>query len=255
MPLKYKLNSKDEIPPEALAFYVEKDGAFVLDVDGAVEKAKLEEFRANNVSLMKERDELKLRFEGIDPDAVRKLADEKRKLEEAQQLKAGEIEKVVENRLKTARTEWDKQFSGVASERDTLRGTLSRIQIEDAAIAEATRRGLRSSALEDLKARAGKIFTLVDGVPRALEADGRTARVGKDGMTPLNIAAWVETLVSEAPHLFETNVGGGATGDGSGGVGNRSVRNPFRKETFNLTEQMRLEKTDPALAARLRAAA
>jgi hypothetical protein len=33
------------------------------------------------------------------------------------------------------------------------------------------------------------------------------------------------------------------------------VKNPFRKETWNVTEQMKLQKSDPALAARLRAAA
>jgi hypothetical protein len=33
------------------------------------------------------------------------------------------------------------------------------------------------------------------------------------------------------------------------------VKNPFRKETWNLTEQMKLQKSDPALAARLKAAA
>jgi hypothetical protein len=255
MPLKYKVKSQAEVPAELQAHYVERDGAWVLDAEGVVEKAKLDEFRATNVSLLKERDDLIQRFEGIDPDEVRKLTEEKRKLEEQQQLKAGEVEKVYENRLKTARTDWERQFNGVVAERDTLKTTLARLQIEDAAVADATRRGLRSSALEDLKARALKNFALVDGVPRALEADGRTARVGKDGVTPLGIADWVEALVSEAPHLFEANVGGGAAGDNSGGVANGSARNPFRKETWNLTEQMKLQKSNPQLAARLKAAA
>jgi hypothetical protein len=65
--------------------------------------------------------------------------------------------------------------------------------------------------------------------------------------------------VSEAPHLFEPNAGGGAAGAASGGgSGARphgSLRNPFRRESWNLTEQMRLQKTDPQLAARLKAAA
>ena len=61
--------------------------------------------------------------------------------------------------------------------------------------------------------------------------------------------------MAEAPHLFESNAGSGAAGNGSGGAGQRSVRNPFRKETWNVTEQMKLTKTDPALAARLQAAA
>lgn len=73
----------------------------------------------------------------------------------------------------------------------------------------------------------------------------------------MTLAEWVEALGSEAPHLFEANAGSGAAGSGSGGaaVGNRSVKNPFRKDTWNLTEQMKLEKTDPQLAARLKAAA
>ena len=40
-----------------------------------------------------------------------------------------------------------------------------------------------------------------------------------------------------------------------GSVEQRSVKNPFRKESWNLTEQMKLQKTDPQLAARLKAAA
>lgn len=70
MPLKYKCKTKDEIPAEHLPLYAEREGAWVLDVDGAVEKSKLDEFRNNNVALAKERDDLKKRYEGIDPDAV-----------------------------------------------------------------------------------------------------------------------------------------------------------------------------------------
>src|SRR5512139_345989 len=101
MALKLKFKSKDEVPAEQQALYVEREGEWVLDVDGgAVEKAKHDEFRSVNVALRKELEEQKRRFEGIDPDEVRKLAEEKRRLEEEQQLKAGEVEKVYENRFK-----------------------------------------------------------------------------------------------------------------------------------------------------------
>lgn len=255
MALKFKVKSKDEVPAELVNLYVERDGAWLLDVDGVVDKAKLEEFRATNVTLMKERDELKQRFEGIDPEEVRKLAEEKRKLEEAQQLKAGEVEKVVETRLRTVKGDLDKRLAGVNAERDALNARLTAIQIDQAVVTEATKRGLRASAIPDITSRARNTFRLVNGVPQALEADGQTARVGKDGLTPLSMAEWIDLQVSEAPHLFEPNAGGGAAGSGSGGAGNRSVKNPFRKETWNLTEQMKLQKTDPALAARLKAAA
>src|SRR4051812_45452128 len=130
MALKLKYKTKDEVPAELQSIYVERDGELMLDVDGVVDKARHDEFRAANVALKKELEDQKKRFEGIDPDEVRKLADEKRHLEETQQLKVGEVEKVLENRLKTAKTEWEKQFAAVASERDSLTTRLTAIQID-----------------------------------------------------------------------------------------------------------------------------
>ncbi len=248
MPLKFKYATKQEIPAEQQSFYVERDGAWLLDADGVVSQSKLDEFRQNNITLT---NQLK-KFEGIDPDAVRQLAEDKRKLEEAQQIKAGEVDKVVAARLKA---ELDKVHAPVLAERDALHGRLSAIQIDQAVVTEATKRGLRPTALTDITARARQTFKLVNGVPQAFEADGQTARTGKDGVSPMTLAEWVDALVSDAPHLFEANAGSGAAGSGPGGVGNRSVKNPFRKETFNLTEVMKIQKNDPALAARLQAAA
>jgi hypothetical protein len=257
MALKFKCKSKDEIPAGLEAHYVERDGTWVLDAEGATDKAKLEEFRATNITLMKERDDLKKRFDGIDPDEVRRLSEEKQRLEEAQQLKAGETERVIEARVKAARGEADKQVVALTAERDSLNGRLVTIQIDQGVVATATKRGLKPTAIPDITSRARSVFRLVGGVPTAFEADGQTVRVGKDGASAMNLEEWIETQVSEAPHLFESNAGSGAAGNGSGGVGggNRAVKNPFRKESWNLTAQMQLQKTDPQLAARLKAAA
>ena len=54
MPLKFKAKSKDEIPAEHQALYVERDGVWVLDVEGAADKAKLDEFRNTNVALLRQ---------------------------------------------------------------------------------------------------------------------------------------------------------------------------------------------------------
>jgi hypothetical protein len=251
MPLKYKYTNAGEIPAELKSFYVERDGAWTLDADGVVSQSKLDEFRQNNITLT---NQLK-RFDGIDPDAVRQLAADKQRLEDEQRIKDGKFQDVLDARLKSAKADWDKQFSTVTGERDTLLGRLSAIQIDQAVVSEATKRGLRPTALTDITARARQTFKLVAGVPQAFEADGQTARMGKDGAAPLTLAEWVDALVSDAPHLFEANAGSGAAGSGSGGAGNRSVKNPFRKESFNLTEQMKIQKSDPALAARLKAAA
>ena len=253
MALKFKFKTREEIPAELQPHYVERDGAWTLDTDGVVEKTKLEEFRTSNVTLLKERDDLKKRFEGIDPDEVRRLADENRSLRTA--TLSEDAKREMDAQLKTTKAGFEKQLAAVTSERDALHGRLTAIQIDQAVVNEATKRGLRATAIPDITARARTNFKLVNGVPQAFEADGQTARMGKDGMTPMTLAEWIDALVSDAPHLFEANAGGGAAGSGSGGAGNRSVKNPFRKETFNLTEQMKLQKSDPQLAARLKASA
>ncbi len=258
MALKYKFKSREEIPAEHAALYIERDGAFVLDAEGVVEKTKLDEFRATNVSLLKERDELKQRFEGIDPEAVHKLAAEKQRLEDEQRVKDGKFQEVLEARVKNAKGEWDKQHNAVVAERDALTSRLTAIQIDQAVVNEATKRGLRATAMPDITARARMTFKLVNGVPQAFEADGPNARMGKDGVTPMTLAEWVDALVSDAPHLFESNAGGGPSGrpPSTGGAGTRgAVRNPFRRETWNLTEQMKIQKSDPGLATRLKASA
>ena len=129
MALKFKVAARDDIPEEQRALYVERDGVWLLDVEGAVEKAKLDEFRANNTALLRQLDEHKKRFEGIDPDEVRKLAEEKQRLEEEKLLASGKapqpdplpnaerekIEKVVKNRIKGLKAEWEKQVNTLTS--------------------------------------------------------------------------------------------------------------------------------------------
>ena len=51
MALKFKAKSKDEITADLQSLYVERDGSWVLDVDGAVDKSRVDEFRANNITL------------------------------------------------------------------------------------------------------------------------------------------------------------------------------------------------------------
>jgi hypothetical protein len=264
MPLKYKYTGKGEIPAEQQAFYVERDGAFYADIEGVVEKAKADELRNHNIELRKQIEERDARFNGIDPEEVRSLRtatqkaeEEKRKLEEEQRLKEGKFQEVMESRLKTLKADWDKQLAAVTGERDSLNTRLTTIQIDQGVITVATKRGLRPTAIPDITARARTVFKLVNGVPQAFEADGKTVRYGKDGITPMTLEEWVDAQVADAPHLFESNAGGGAASNGAGGAAGsqRSVKNPFRKDTWNLTEQMKLQKSDPGLAARLKAAA
>jgi hypothetical protein len=114
MALKFKCKAKEEIPAELQGLYVEREGAFVLDVEGAVDKGLVEEARNSNVAPARERDELKRRFERS----------------ESEQIKA------------------------IAVERDGLVAKLMRIQVDQGVVSVATRKGLRPSAIPDITARA-----------------------------------------------------------------------------------------------------
>jgi len=124
--------------------YAERDGAWVLEAEGVVEKAKADELRNHNIELRKRIEEDQKRFEGIDPDEFRRLVEEKRNLElQAQGHKPEEIEKIVVDRVKGLKADWDKQLAAMTGERDSLTTRLTAIQIDQGVITAATKRGLR----------------------------------------------------------------------------------------------------------------
>ena len=65
--------------------------------------------RTENISLRKKVEELTAKFNGVDPEEFRRLAEEKRQLEESAQMKAGQFEKVLTTRLTAMKGEFDKQ--------------------------------------------------------------------------------------------------------------------------------------------------
>jgi hypothetical protein len=77
MSLKFKCKSKEEVPTELQSLYVERDGAFVLDVEGVVDRARVEEVRASNIALTSQLAEQKRRFEGIESEQVKAIAAER----------------------------------------------------------------------------------------------------------------------------------------------------------------------------------
>lgn len=73
----------------------------------------------------------------------------------------------------------------------------------------------------------------------------------KDGK-PIGVEDILKPMKESSPHLFKKyNLGGYDPAGGSGG----QMKNPFAKETFNLTEQGKMLREDPAQARELAAAA
>ena len=88
------------------------------------------------------------------------------------------------------------------------------------------------------------IDLLVDNLTRELDLDDADAvKAAFDGFKTANAA------------LIAANTIGGPGQKGASGTGVFGGKNPFAKETFNLSEQLQLKSTDPAKYAELKAAA
>lgn len=98
--------------------------------------------------------------------------------------------------------------------------------------------------------------------PIAVKALLKKDELKLDGETILGLDAQLKKIVEEEPYLFavdEDAAKGGLKGrtpnDPPGGAAAPLTKNPFAKETFNLTEQGRLLKDDPELYKQLKAQA
>jgi hypothetical protein len=258
MPLKYKVTNLDEVEENQRELYAEKDEGgkkiFILQVEGAVDRERLNEFRDNNIALRKEKEDLEAAWEGIDlsPEQVKELQAKQDQIRASKAKGSEDIEAEVNARVDRLKKEHEARVQKMQDENASLHTGLTDLTINQAAVTVATKKGLRPSAIPDLTSRARMVFKLVDGKPTALEADGKSVKYGKDA-TPLSIDEWVDGLTAEAPHLFESSSGSGASGSSSGGAGSSGkVKNPWKKDSYNLTEQMKITRKDAKLAARLK---
>lgn len=249
MPLKFAYNSDTEIPAEHKTLYKQVDGKWILDVEDAVPKSRLDEFRTNNVGLQKQVTDLQARYKDVDPDDYRNLVAIRSELEE-KKLKGTDAEKIIEQRVGAVKKDLEAKLTAMTGERDSLSASLAKATINDAVIPIALGHKLRQTAIADLVSRVSSVFRLKEGKPTAF--DGDNVIYGPTG-DPLTLEDYVKQLVTKAPHLFEASQGGGASNTGNGG-GTGGV-NPWTKEHWNLTKQAEIVKKDRATADRMAQAA
>jgi len=250
---KYKYTTEAEIPEALKAFYQKaSDGTWVIDVDGAADADRLREFRDNNISLTKELADVKKAWEGFSPDEVKALVAKKAEIEAQKSKDKGEIEQLVTQRTEAMKQEHEKALNTIKTQADAANAELSKIKIDQALVAAASKHGLRASAQTDLIHRGRTIFQLENGQVTPKGPDGKPIYGPK--AEPLTPDEWVETLAKEAPHLFEQSAGSGAEGSKGGAKGTTGA-NPWKTETLNRTRQAQILKTDPQAAKRLAAEA
>ena len=99
MSLKATVDTLADVPEALHSFYQEKDGKFNLTVEGLVPKARLDEFRDNNVTYKKQIDDLSARFKDVDPDKYKEMTDKEAKVRDKKLLEAGQVDTMIAERL------------------------------------------------------------------------------------------------------------------------------------------------------------
>lgn len=231
MSLKAVVEDINAVPEALRAFYTAQDGKYMLPVDGLVPKSKLDEFRANNILLAQERDALRQRFEGIDPEKARELLAKAQTEQDKKLIDAGKLDELVAQRVDAMRKDFETQLSGETSKSQKLQTQLEVLLIDGAMRDAAARAGVRSTAVEDVLLRGRNMFRLVDG--KAVPMQGDEVMYGKSGEA-MNMDEWLAGLCTSAPHLFEPSRGGGAAGGASAApIGNQRIQASDTKGFLN----------------------
>lgn len=218
-----------------------------LDIDGEVPgfvpHAKFAEFRDNNKKLLDDA----ARFKDVDPDEYRRLKQDLPKNKE-------ESEKQYQERLAAALLPLKTELDGEKKKTGDLNTELSKLRINDAAIAAGVEFGIKATAQTDLVNRVSAVSKLENGVVTIYDEKGEKRYSTKTGNL-LTIKEFVEGMVASAAHLFEPSTGTGSNG-GSNGAKSGTYRgpNPFKRGdggAWNLTKQGELQRDNPSEAKRL----
>jgi hypothetical protein len=200
---------------------------------------------------------LKAQFEGIDPEAIKSLLDEKKKIEEDKMKEKGEFDKV----LAQHRTEWQKELDKLSKERDeAAKSAQAEADAHNKTILgyEIATNGtvakcLNPRLLELTLSGEAKVETTESGkrVVRFYDEAGNMKLNAKTG-APLTSLERIEQMKLDKSFamLFEGGVAGAGSGGGTGS-GGFSGKNPWKKDSFNLTAQGKIYNENPDLAKRM----
>lgn len=241
MALKAILDSLDSVP-EALREYYKQDGEqFILQVEGVQQHPDvtalanaLERQKEDNRTLRRKADEAADKLADIPDDFT---LDEWNRLKDSGE---GKVEERLKEQRERLQAQHQKEVERLREENQSLSGRLQK-NVAERALDEAI-----DKAGVDPKFR--KAVKALHNASLKIEGEGDEVQVLL-GDLPVSDALQAFVASDEGKHFVAPPSGGGAPGSNGGGGGER---NPWSKEHFNLSEQGRILREDPAKAERLK---
>jgi hypothetical protein len=172
-------------------------------------KSKLDEFRSNNVKLMKDMETLSAKFDGIDLDGYQDMVKQQQSMKDKKLLDAGKIDELLEERTKSMRELHNKELEKVQGTNKTLNTQLETLVIDNAVRDSAAKSGVVDTGIDDVLLRSQSVFSLKDGKAVPHDRDGNVI-YGEGNSEPMSVQEWVKVQMEVAPHLFKSSQGGGS---------------------------------------------
>lgn len=167
---------------------------------------------------------------------------EKTKFDEATTAKAN---------LETQIKERDKQLETLkktTGDKEKLESTIKQLQEENKSSKTKYEQDLKNLRIDSaVKLKLTNTAQDVDIVANLID---KTKLIVSDDGTVAGLDEQINPLKQSKPFLFKETKSKGGSYDPAGGAGGNTV-NPFKRETFSLTEQGKLFKENPALAKSL----
>lgn len=198
--------------------------SFQSKIDEAVSGMK-----SKNEELLDEKKKISERLKEFadieDPELAREALKFIKENEDAQLIKDGKIEEVLEKRTSQLRSDHDAIVSDLQKELDksNLTGTHYKTLFENKTIDDSLRNaaleaGVIPEAIESVLLHGRNVFSLgKDGTVESRDAEGNLKKTESDMI--VNPKNWVEGLKKTDPYFWPGSVGSGANSGGKGGDG------------------------------------
>lgn len=152
--------------------------------------------------------------------------------------------------LKSQVENLNNSYKAALEQQKAITASFHKKEVETAALQAFTKKGGVATATQDLLYRVGNTFSVDDQLNVVAKQGDKIVFSKKDPSKPMSIEEYVDNLSAEAPHLFNKPQGGGSQGAGNPAAQVAPKDNPFI--TKNLTEQIKLTRSNPELAAQMK---
>ena len=215
--LKFKIDSENftALNEVEQTFYAQSGEGYQLQVEGAADKSKLDEFRATNVDLLKQQDALK----GIDVAKYRAMEEQERKLRDKELIDKKDFDGLISERTNSLKSDYEAKIQALTSQLNDSTGNyntvVSKYEIEGAAVKAFTEHKISPDAFDAVMSQINNKFSIDNG--RVIAKDGDNILSGSNG----NLT--VSEFVASQPEIFKIQSSGG---NGSGNNSNAGMSNP-----------------------------